>query len=79
MKCQAFMQSLFEFRRRELGPEQMARCHAHLECCEKCQRELKETERWLSAMKACCKPEKMPAGLEKKLHDLMTRCCGPMK
>jgi len=79
MKCREFIQSLFEFRRRELGPDAMACCRAHLERCEKCQRELKETERWLSAMKACCKPEKMPAGLEKKLHDLMARCVGSMK
>jgi hypothetical protein len=79
MKCREFIQSLFEFRRRELGPDQMARCHAHLERCEKCRRELKDTERWLSAMKVCCKPEKMPADLEKKLRDLMARCAGSMK
>jgi hypothetical protein len=76
MNCREFVQSLFEFRRRQLGLGEMARCHAHLEACEKCQRELKETESWLSAMKACCKPEKMPARLKRKLRAC---CSGPMK
>jgi hypothetical protein len=72
MKCREFVQLLFEFRRRELSPDQMACCRAHLKRCEKCRRELTDTESWLSTMKACCKREKMPADLEKKLNDLMS-------
>ncbi|MFI5398656.1 MAG: hypothetical protein ACHQ9S_24270 [Candidatus Binatia bacterium] len=72
MKCREFVQSLFEFRRWELSSDLMARCRAHVESCEKCRCELTETESWLSTMKACCKREKMPADLEKKLSDLMS-------
>jgi hypothetical protein len=38
-----------------------------------------DTETCFSMMKACCGTEKMPAGLEQKLHELMTGCCSPKK
>ena len=71
MNCREFLQLLFEFRCEELGPDEMAGCCAHLERCERCQRELTATEHWLCATKTCCKPEKMPAGLRRKLRVLM--------
>lgn len=71
MNCREFVQLLFEFRREELRLDEMARCCAHLERCEKCQHELTDTESWLSAMKTCCPAEKMPEGLKNKLRDLM--------
>lgn len=68
MTCREFIDLLFEFRRRELTREQMARCRAHLEHCEQCRRERADTEKFLSAAKACWKRPEVPAGLEARLR-----------
>lgn len=78
MNCREFLQLLFEFRCEELGPDDTARCCAHLARCARCRRELRATEGWLAAMRTCCKPEKMPARLRNKLRDRVASGSGPM-
>lgn len=77
MKCQEFIQLMFEFRRGELGPDEMMLHRAHLAGCEQCQQELRDTEACFSLMEACCETEQIPKGLEKKLRELMAGCRSP--
>jgi PHP family Zn ribbon phosphoesterase len=79
MNCREFVESMFEFCRRELGPNEMALHQAHLASCSRCRQEMTETEACFSMMKACCGTEKMPEGLAQKLHELMAGWCGPRK
>jgi hypothetical protein len=71
MKCQEFIQPMFEFRCGELGPHEMALHRAHLAGCEQCQQELRDTEACFLMVKACCRTKQMPKGLEKKLRELI--------
>jgi hypothetical protein len=70
---------MFEFRRGEGKPEERTRSQAHLASCARCRQELAETEACFSMMKSCCGAEKTPEGLELKLKELMTSCCGSRK
>ena len=79
MNCREFVESLFEFCRGELGPNEMALRHAHLASCTCCQRELTETKACFAMMKSCCGTEKIPEGLDQKLCELMASCCSPRK
>jgi hypothetical protein len=79
MNCREFIESLFEFCCGELGPNEMALHRAHLASCPRCQQELTDTEAYCSMMKTCCGTEKMPEGLEQKLHELMAGCCSSRK
>lgn len=79
MNCREFVESMFEFCRGELGPNEMALRRAHLASCAKCQQELTETEACFAMMKSCCGAEKVPEGLERKMRELMAGCCNPRK
>ena len=68
MTCREFLDSMFEFRRRQLARDEMARCRDHLDHCDHCRQELADTEKFLSAAKACWKRRPLPAGLEARLR-----------
>jgi anti-sigma factor RsiW len=79
MNCRDFIESMFEFCRGELGPNEMALHRAHLASCTRCQQELTETEACFAMMRACCGTEKIPAGMEQKLRALMAGGCGSQR
>lgn len=70
MTCREFAGLLFEFRRKELTLPEMVRCRTHLASCAQCRHELADTEKFLSAVKVCCRRGKMPAALEERLQKL---------
>jgi hypothetical protein len=77
MNCRKFVESMFEFCRGELSPNEMGLRQAHLASCATCQQELTETETCFTMMKSCCGTEKIPEGLERKMRELMAGGCGP--
>lgn len=79
MNCRDFVESMFEFCRGELGPNEMALRRAHLASCTRCQQELTETEACFALMKSCCGTEKIPEGMEQKLREWMAGGCGSQK
>ena len=79
MSCRAFVESMFEFCRGELGPNEMTLRQTHLTSCAQCQQELAETKACFAMMKSCCGTEKMPEGLERKMREMMAGCGGSQR